>query len=513
LAPTNQLLKNTLGEPPGLARRDDPAGSPGFATASQKHPAPGSNNMKPATIPLKVLVFALLGPRALTDEITVQTALPVVVRTVPSAGSDQVDPKTTKIEITFSKDMLAGTWSWVRVDGAAFPKVDGKPRYRKNKRTCVLPVKLEAGKTYGLWINTERFGNFKDADGRSAVPYLLVFRTKKKEGGTGPKPKPEPPAFTEANLGRRFDELWTSMDRNYSYFASKKGVDWKALGRRHRPGAVKAKNAREFAAVLRRMLAPLKDLHVWIETPEGVIGTTSRPYRANWNRDATLALLEDRTDCGFAMVANTKRDGFGYFLMVRQSAADEASVRKAVAALGALAGLPGFIVDLRAANGGNEALARALACQFCAKPAVYAKSKFRNGPGHTDFTKPYERILPATDKPFTRPVVCLIGPGSVSSGEGFVQMMKCLPHVTTVGLPTRGASGNPAPFRLAGTGVAVWFSRWVDLMPDSSVFEGKGIAPDVEVNEPAGAYEHRDPTLEEGLKVLRLKIAARGGHE
>ena len=28
-----------------------------------------------------------------------------------------------------------------------------------------------------LWI--EKFGNFKDADGRSAVPYLLVFKTKK----------------------------------------------------------------------------------------------------------------------------------------------------------------------------------------------------------------------------------------------------------------------------------------------------------------------------------------------
>jgi RNA polymerase sigma-70 factor (ECF subfamily) len=43
----------------------------------------------------------------------------------------------------------------------------------------VLPVKLEPGKTYAIWVNSGEFGNFKDTDGRSAVPYLLVFKTKK----------------------------------------------------------------------------------------------------------------------------------------------------------------------------------------------------------------------------------------------------------------------------------------------------------------------------------------------
>jgi RNA polymerase sigma-70 factor (ECF subfamily) len=31
-----------------------------------------------------------------------------------------------------------------------------------------------------MWVNSQQFVNFKDADGRSAVPYLLVFQTKKK---------------------------------------------------------------------------------------------------------------------------------------------------------------------------------------------------------------------------------------------------------------------------------------------------------------------------------------------
>jgi len=30
-----------------------------------------------------------------------------------------------------------------------------------------------------IWLNSEKFDNFKDADGRPAVPYLLVFKTAK----------------------------------------------------------------------------------------------------------------------------------------------------------------------------------------------------------------------------------------------------------------------------------------------------------------------------------------------
>ena len=49
---------------------------------------------------------------------------------------------------------------------------------KADKRTCVLPVKLEGGKTYVIWLNSERFNNFKDPQRRPAIPYLLVFETR-----------------------------------------------------------------------------------------------------------------------------------------------------------------------------------------------------------------------------------------------------------------------------------------------------------------------------------------------
>jgi RNA polymerase sigma-70 factor (ECF subfamily) len=112
-------------------------------------------------------------------DLTVPLAPPVVVKTVPEAGATGVDPKTAEIRVTFSKEMTDGGWSWVTHSESTFPKTIGTPRYEKDKRTCVLPVTLEPGKTYAVWVNSPKFGNFKDAGGRSAVPYLLVFETRR----------------------------------------------------------------------------------------------------------------------------------------------------------------------------------------------------------------------------------------------------------------------------------------------------------------------------------------------
>lgn len=108
---------------------------------------------------------------------TLASAPPVVVKAVPESGSADVDPTSTEIRVTFSKDMKAA-WSWNKTPDAAFPKTTGEPRFEKDLRTCVLPVSLEPGKTYALWLNSAKGGNFRDTDGQLAVPYLLVFKTR-----------------------------------------------------------------------------------------------------------------------------------------------------------------------------------------------------------------------------------------------------------------------------------------------------------------------------------------------
>ncbi len=74
--------------------------------------------------------------------------------------------------------MADSSWSWSTAWKDSTPQSAGAPKYLADKRTCVLPVKLESGKVYGYWLNSEKFRNFKDDGGRPAMPYLLMFKTK-----------------------------------------------------------------------------------------------------------------------------------------------------------------------------------------------------------------------------------------------------------------------------------------------------------------------------------------------
>jgi RNA polymerase sigma-70 factor (ECF subfamily) len=109
---------------------------------------------------------------------SVAKAPPVVVSSTPRAGDDAVDPNLKEIKVTFSKDMQDGSWSWAQMSDDTMPEMTGKPRYDDDARTCVLPVKLKPDTTYVLLLNKEPFANFVDQDGRKALEYWLVFKTK-----------------------------------------------------------------------------------------------------------------------------------------------------------------------------------------------------------------------------------------------------------------------------------------------------------------------------------------------
>ncbi len=133
------------------------------------------------------VAIALLAPFLLLsgslmaqNSVSVQGLPPAVVKTLPQAGDLAVDPATSEITVTFSKDMMTKQmWSWNQINEGFFPKLTGQPHYLGDNRTCVLPVHLEPGKTYAIWINSEQHNNFRDASNHPAVPYLLVFQTKR----------------------------------------------------------------------------------------------------------------------------------------------------------------------------------------------------------------------------------------------------------------------------------------------------------------------------------------------
>ena len=114
------------------------------------------------------------------DRPTLSEQPPVPVETQPVSGARDVEPGVTEIRVRFSKEMMDESWTWSTAWENSTPEFIGQPHFESDGRTCVAKAKLEPGHTYAFWLNSGQFHNFKDRDGRPAVPYLLIFQTQQK---------------------------------------------------------------------------------------------------------------------------------------------------------------------------------------------------------------------------------------------------------------------------------------------------------------------------------------------
>jgi serine/threonine protein kinase len=137
------------------------------------------------------------------------TLPPVVVRTTPISGVRNVAPGIVELSVTFSKDMADESWSWCTAWDDSMPEIIEQAHYLADHRTCVVKAKLEPGRTYATWLNSENFENFRDVDGTPSLPYLLIFETK---GRTGP-------ATREARWREDLEFFATSLNSGHRDFA------------------------------------------------------------------------------------------------------------------------------------------------------------------------------------------------------------------------------------------------------------------------------------------------------
>lgn len=297
----------------------------------------------------------------------------------------------------------------------------------------------------------------------------------------------------ELDANSSFQILVDDMDRHYSFFDAK-GIDWPALVEKYRRPAEAAGSPDAFAKVIGRMLGELKDLHVTVRVGDGAPQMTyRRKFTANHDLPSLVKSLRNVQRFEPAGLVGRTREGYGY-VAINSLAGDQRAFDQLLAAVESLRDAPAILIDLRPCTGGDERRALAIARLFNDQERVYARTLRRSGPKHDDLREQPPRMLPAAGSgPYTKPLIALIGPQCVSSGEGFAQMLAVLPNATLVGQPTAGASGNPAPVELPN-GVTVMYSRWVDLLPDGAPLEGHGVPPDVVV--PHKPLRGRDVTFE-----------------
>lgn len=301
-----------------------------------------------------------------------------------------------------------------------------------------------------------------------------------------------------------YNVMIAEMGRRYPFFAAHE-IDWMQVGHRHRMNVREAKTTEAFIAAIQPMLAELKDGHVWIEAPDGTKTWTWTPtVRTNFELQPLLGRMNDVKQVIRNVISATTPEGYGYLAIGTMKLTPE-QFGAVESALKAHFDKPGIILDLRVNGGGAEVWGQRLCGLLTKERVLYGRSKLRGGEAYDDLIDGGVRhVTPAKAGHYEGPVVALVGPGCVSSGEGMAMMLKAIPGIPLVGLPTRGSSGNPAPVHLPN-GVRVWFSRWISLLPDGTGIERTGVRPDIRVEHLAG----KDVALDEAVKILKAKAGKR----
>ena len=205
----------------------------------------------------------------------------------------------------------------------------------------------------------------------------------------------------------QFNTFWQAFDQNYSYFELKK-LNWDSMRTAYAPRAAAASSQAELIELLKQMVTPLRDVHIWFVAPTGATVPTYQPsHFRNWEINAWRAELlphnpqSQPTNWGYALLNG--RIPYIYFGAWNTSQIRIAAVDSV---LEQFRDAPAMIIDVRMNGGGNDALAYQVAGRFATQRTLAEYVQFRNGPKHTDFG---ERIAKYVDPrgtwQFTKPVV------------------------------------------------------------------------------------------------------------
>ena len=150
------------------------------------------------------------------EEPKVETPYPQIVRTIPEVGATGVKTSLRDIRIIFDRDMSGGM-SWTG-GPPEFPPTDERRKAKWiNKRTCLLPVKLQKGQYYRVGINSKSYRNFKAADGTPAPPSAIYFATEGASRETMARAKrPEIAKLDPANGAKDIDPSRSSISVTFN---------------------------------------------------------------------------------------------------------------------------------------------------------------------------------------------------------------------------------------------------------------------------------------------------------
>ncbi len=426
-----------------------------------------------------------------------QRRIPRVISVTPAVGAEGVDPGLTEIHVKFDMPMSRDGYSFVG-GGPHFPSPTDTARW-VDAFECALPVKLKPNWEYEFSINNAKFKNFRSVWLVPAAPMRCHFKT----AGMAAIQR-TPKEQRKINI-ESYDVLCEAMRNRYSYLELR-ALDWEKLFAEHRGETVSAADLREWTQRAATMLSAANDLHLVLEMDGEKFPTATRRVLPNWNPKGVASAMPGLLGRSPNIATGKTEDGIEYILIGSFAAGARDEIEWVTRHLKTTTAARAVIIDVRPNSGGSEPLAKLVAAWFVDGPRVYAKHAYRRGPMPDDFTPVRDRTVEpnALPKRYNGPVAVLMGPANMSSCEAFLLMMRQGHDVTLIGSPSFGSSGNPKPAYLPN-GVIAHIPSWRAMRPDGTTFEGKGIAPDLDVPSIGVDFSKHDPVLATALKALRTR--------
>lgn len=286
------------------------------------------------------------------------------------------------------------------------------------------------------------------------------------------------PEYDDTLYGN-FDALAEIIDTRYCFFREK-DIDWAEVTARYRAQIKPEMSQLELFMLCGRMLDELRDGHVNLISHFNT--TYYRKWWTDYPQDFNLRTLQQYY-LGFDYFQTSGisykilEEGIGY--MYFPSFSTQVGELNLDYVLAVLYNCDVLILDIRNNGGGLLTNIDTFVGRFIDHEVCGGYILHKNGPGHSDFSEPYEiRYRPAESGRICwlgKPVLLLTNRSCYSAANDFVAVMKSLPQVTVIGARTGGGGGLPFSSELP-SGWGVRFSACPILAPDGSDTE-TGIDP------------------------------------
>lgn len=188
---------------------------------------------------------------------------------------------------------------------------------------------------------------------------------------------------------------------------------------------------------------------------------------------------------GYVYISTMKNNGFNW-------------IREFTQIMLSLKQTEGIIIDVRHNSGGSDGITNYIIGHFINAQILGPIWIDANG-NQLD----RQEIYPNNKMFYSKPVALLQNGNCFSATEGFINVMRELPNVTTIGDTTGGGSGAPKDFDISES-ITIHLSTKAQLTYDEKYIEWNGLEPDILVPQTKSDLEKgRDLQLEKALNFLK----------